>query len=277
MNRKLLIRFLHEYPFQPATALWRAIEVDELVAHGLPDGRGLDLGCGDGLLTRIVLQEVGGRELVGVDPDPAEVEQARALGIYAGVHVAGGDKVPETDASFDWALSNSVLEHIPDVDPVLAEVARLVRRGGKFIFNVPGPGFHACLRGPLMPGASREEYLRHLDERLAHRRYWGPAEWEPALARHDMRLSDATAYLDAAEARRWESISRLTAGVLYGLAGRRRQPIEIQRRLGMRKSGRRLPTRLAGPLAAILGAGLNGGAVRAAPKHGACLITAVRL
>jgi SAM-dependent methyltransferase len=251
--------------------------VNELVANGLPEGRGLDLGCGDGLLTRIVLQEVGGRQLVGVDPDPAEVEQARALGIYAGVHVAGGDRVPEPDASFDWALSNSVLEHIPDIEPVLAEVARLVRPGGKFIFNVPGPSFHACLRGPLIPGASRDEYLRHLDERLAHRRYWGPVEWGPALARHSMVLSKASTYLDAAQVRRWESISRLTAGVLYGLEGRRRQPIEIQRKLGMRKSGRRMPIGLARPLAAILGAGLHGGAAGAATKYGACLIAAVRL
>lgn len=251
--------------------------MSELIAHGLPDGRGLDLGCGDGLLTRIVLQEVGTRDLVGIDPDPAEAEQARALGIYARVHVAGGDKVPEADASFDWALSNSVLEHIPDIDPVLAEVARLVRPGGKFIFNVPGPGFHACLRGPLTPGASREEYLRHLDQRLAHLRYWGPAEWEPALARHGMRLSDATTYLDLAQVRRWESISRLTAGVLYGLVGRRRQPIEIQRRLGLRKTGRRMPIGLARPLAAVLSAGLTSGSAGAATRHGACLITAVRL
>jgi SAM-dependent methyltransferase len=246
------------------------------VAHGLPDGRGLDLGCGDGLLTRIVLQEVGARVLVGVDPDPAEAEQARALGIYAGVHVAGGDKVPEADSGFDWALSNSVLEHIPDIDPVLAEVARLVRPGGKFIFNVPGPDFHACLRGPLMPGASRDEYLRHLDERLAHRRYWGPAEWGPALARNNMRLLDATAYLDAAQARRWESISRLTAGVLYGLAGSRRQPIEIQRQLGLRKTGRRMPAGLARSLAAILSAQLDGRPAGAEAKYACWLITAVR-
>lgn len=185
----------------------------------------------------------------------------------------GGDNVPEADASFDWAFSNSVLEHIPDIDPVLAEVARLLRAGGKFIFNVPGPDFHACLRGPLMPGASREEYLRHLDLRLAHRRYWGPAEWEPALARHDMRLLDTTAYLDAAQARRWESISRLTAGVLYGLGGRRRQPIEIQRQLGMRKGGRRMPRPLAGSLASVLAAGLNGSTPG---LHACCLITAVK-
>ncbi len=269
----MLVRFLHEYPFQPATALWRAVEVDEVVSHGLPVGRGLDLGCGDGLLTRIILQEIGARELVGIDPDAAEAAQAKLLGIYTAVHVVGGDKVPEGDASFDWVLSNSVLEHIVDIEPVLAEVGRLLRPGGKFIFAVPGPDFHACLRGPLLPGASRDEYLRHLDDRLAHRRYWGPAEWGPALSRHEMHIVEASAYLDAAQVRRWESIARLTAGVLYGLSGRSRQPIEIQRTLGLRKSGRRMPLALARPLAAVLGGRLDG----VATKYACCLITAVRL
>lgn len=256
--------------------MWRAVEVDELVAHGLPEGRGLDLGCGDGLLTRIVLQEVGARELVGIDPDADEVAQARLLGIYSSVHVAPGDNVPEAAASFDWALSNSVLEHIPEIDAVLAEVARLLRPGGKFIFNVPGPGFHSCLRGPLLPGASRDEYLRHLDERLAHRRYWGPDEWEKALAPHDMRVVDATAYLNSAQVQRWESISRFTAGVLYGIGGGRRQPIEIQRRLGMRKPGRKMPAGLARSLAVVLGARLNGGAAQGETLYAACLVSAVK-
>jgi SAM-dependent methyltransferase len=244
--------------------LWRSIEVDVLVKHGLPQGRGLDLGCGDGLLTRIVLEEVGPRTLVGVDPDPAEVAHARALGIYEAVHVAGGESVPEPAASFDWVVSNSVLEHIPAIDPVLGEVARLLKPGGAFILTVPSTGFHEMLRGPLLPGASREGYLRRLDRRLAHRRYWGPDDWRAALTPHGLRVTGATAYMDAAQVRRWESISRFTAGVLYGLSAGRRQPIDIQRGLGMRRQGRRMPVAVARPLASVLASGLNGAASGAA-------------
>jgi len=49
----------------------------------------MDLGCGDGLLTRILLEEVGARQIVGVDPDPAEASQAEKLGIYSIVHTNG--------------------------------------------------------------------------------------------------------------------------------------------------------------------------------------------
>lgn len=241
-----------------------------MVAHGLPSGRGLDLGCGDGLLTRIVLDEVGPREMVGIDPGAAEAARARQLGIYSAVHAIGGGSVPEADASFDWVLSNSVMEHIDDIEPVIAEVARLLRPGGQLVVTVPGPDFHAVMRGPLLPVISRKAYLERLDQRLAHRRYWGPDEWTSALAPHGMRVVEAVSYLDPAQARRWESISRITAGVLYGLAARRRQPIEIQRQLGLRKAGRRMPRAFARSLAAVLAAGLNG----ATPGPRACYLIA---
>lgn len=248
---------MRDYPFQPATALWRAIEVEHLLLHGLPDGRGLDLGCGDGLLTRIVLEEAGRRDVVGVDPDPAEASQAKALGIYSTVHVAGGDHVPELDASFDWVLSNSVLEHIDHIEPVLAEVSRLLKPGGRFVFTVPGPDFHACLRGPILPALTRDEYLRRLDSRLAHVRYWDRSQWEASLGASRMAIEWLSGYLTPAEAQRWETISRLTAGLLYGLGRRRRRPIEIQRRLGMRRSGRHMPPAIARPLAGAMAAGLK--------------------
>jgi len=227
------------------------------VAGGLPEGRGLDLGCGDGLLTRIIVQLVGKRDLVGVDPDPAELAHAHETGIYSALHEAGGGSVPEPNASFDWVLSNSVLEHIDHLEPVLAEVGRLLRPNGEFVFTVPGPDFHSCLRGPLLPGASRDAYIRQIDSRLAHRRYWDLTEWRSALAVNGMSVMTAVSYFDAAQVRRWESMARVTAGVLYTLGGRRRQPIEIQRRLGLRKPGRRMPMPLARTLAGLVALGLD--------------------
>jgi SAM-dependent methyltransferase len=246
------------------------------VASGLPEGRGLDLGCGDGLLTRIIVQLVGKRDLVGIDPDPAELAHAHETGIYSALHEAGGDSVPEPDASFDWVLSNSVLEHIDHLEPVLAEVGRLLRPNGEFVFTVPGPDFHACLRGPLLPGASRDAYIRQIDNRLAHRRYWDLTEWGSALAVNGMSVMSAVSYFDAAQVRRWESMARVTAGVLYTLGGRRRQPIEIQRRLGLRKAGRRMPMPLARTLAGLVAVGLNHEPEQLPAKFGCYLIKAVK-
>jgi len=56
INKKLLTRFLHDYPFQPATAVWRVTEIDHVISYSFPEGIGLDLGCGDGQLTGIMLE-----------------------------------------------------------------------------------------------------------------------------------------------------------------------------------------------------------------------------
>ena len=69
-NQELLASFVGAYPAQPATAFWRAIEIGVLARRGLPEGLGLDLGCGDGILTDILLRQTGPRTLVGVDVDP---------------------------------------------------------------------------------------------------------------------------------------------------------------------------------------------------------------
>ena len=228
------------------------------------------MGCGDGLLTRVVLEQTGPREVVGVDPDPDEAAMARALGIYSTVHAVSGDNVPEPAGSFDWTLSNSVLEHIDNLDPVLSEVGRLLRPGGQFVFTVPGPDFHACLRGPLLPGVSRDRYFKNIDQRLAHLRYWSRDQWEVALRQHGLTVAFVSGYMTVAEARRWESISRMTAGVLYGLGRGRRRPIEIQRRLGMRRAGRRMPAILARTIAPIIAAGL----ASSSPTFGCLLVRA---
>lgn len=147
----LLTRFLRDYPFQPATGVWRAYEIEHLCSFPFPEGHGLDLGCGDGKLTKIILDQLKDgkrRTLVGIDPDPKETELAKEIGIYERIHTVGGGGIPEPDASFDWVLSNSVLEHIPDLEPVFAEVGRLLKPGGVFIYTVPSEQFHDALKGP---------------------------------------------------------------------------------------------------------------------------------
>jgi len=274
IRRALLRSLLRETPFQPATSWWRAVELEVVIRHGLPDGTGLDLGCGDGKLMRILLETSGAYpSLVGVDLDPQETRDATASGVYRRVHTAPGDRIPEHDASFDFVFSNSVLEHIDDIEPVIAEVARLLRPGGTFLFTVPADGFHDCLAGPLFPWGDRHRYLDGIDKRCAHRRYWGESQWRACLGRHGLDVVDAVPYLTASEVRRWETLSRFTAGVLYSIVGGRRQPIEIQRALRLRQRALRFPGWVAAPLAAAVSAGARRGD---SGRFGCLLVHAIR-
>jgi SAM-dependent methyltransferase len=257
-NRELLIMFVGAYPAQPATAFWRAIEIGVLARRGLPEGLGLDLGCGDGILTDILLRQTGSRTLVGVDVDPLETQAAASFPFYRRVHTCSGDDIPEPDATFDFVLSNSVLEHIPNLEATIAEVARLLRKDGRFVFTVPGPGFHDNLAGSVLPFVDRAAYLHVLDRRLAHHHYLSCADWDAICRRNGLVLDNCLGYLDGRETRRWETLSRMTGGLLYSLFGEVRRPIEIQRRLGARElqNRTRLPLPIAQTLARLLSAGV---------------------
>jgi len=262
MRRSLLTEFMMQAPYQPATNYWRAVEIEEVIKYGLPEGYGLDLGCGDGHLMAILLGHVGRRKLVGLDIDPHETALARRRKTYREVITALADHMPFSDGQFDFVFSNSVLEHIHNIDGALMEVARVLRPGGRFLFTVPGADFHRCLKGPRFRG-DRERYLRDTDARCFHLRYWDASQWSEHLQKAGLSLAHQHDYLALAQVQRWELIARNTSGMLYGLLSRKKQPIEIQRQMGIRTPRLRLPRFLASFCATVLD-------FRVRPEKSAC-------
>jgi ubiquinone/menaquinone biosynthesis C-methylase UbiE len=260
VNQELFIEFLRVYAFQPATAFWRAVEVDVLRGFVPSTGTILDLGCGDGKLTSILYKQIATPNLivVGIDGDKDETQQAAKIPLYRRVHTCWASNIPEDAESFDHVISNSVLEHIKDIDATVAEVARLLKRGGTFVFTVPSPGFHRCLYGPLGRYSSRDVYLREIDKRLAHYRYWNTEEWQVLLARFGLVVEQYAEYFNCLEVKRWENISRFTAGILYALGRNRHAPIEVQKKLGLRNMQNRvsLPIWMVRLLVKVLSSGV---------------------
>ena len=236
IDTALLTDFVARYPAQPATAFWRGIEIDVLAQADIPaDGLGLDLGCGDGILTDILFKRIGKTpRLVGIDPDPLETEAARKFKFYQRIHTVCGNAIPEPDMTFDYVISNSVLEHIPDLEPVIEEVGRLLKPGGRFYYTVPCPAFHDNLSGAMLPGEDRETYLTKLDKRLAHFNYLTEQDWQAICGRHGMEVDRVTGYLGEKATKRWETLSRMTGGLLHFVTGGTKRPIEIQRVLKLR-------------------------------------------
>lgn len=97
----------------------------------------LDLGCGGGIDTLLAAQAVapGGRA-IGLDTLPEMLEQAAANARAAGVAnvewIRGGlEAIPLPDESVDVAISNGVVNLVPRKGRALAEIARVLRRGGR--------------------------------------------------------------------------------------------------------------------------------------------------
>ncbi len=170
-------------------ALLRAVEADFYAELPLPDPV-LDLGCGDGHFAQVTFD----RPLaVGLDPWWPPLSEAATRSSHRLFTCASGARMPFPDAAFASAVSNSVLEHIPEVDPVLAEVARVLRPGGWFHFCVPGPNFRQGLSVARLLDAARlrglaEAYRRLFDRISRHHYYDAPEGWQQRLARAGLAL-----------------------------------------------------------------------------------------
>jgi len=128
----------------------------------------LDIGCGDGIFAEILF---AGKIDTGIDPDATEIERAKPLDKYKELIVCTGDNIPKEDASYNTVFSNSVLEHIPDLMPVLREVLRLMSDDARFYVTIPTDRLE---RATFIARVLSAVGLRGLAERYGHfyNRFW---------------------------------------------------------------------------------------------------------
>jgi SAM-dependent methyltransferase len=126
----------------------------------------LDVGCGDGALTRKIVER--GADVAGVDNSPELVAAAQAIGLE--VHLMDAADM-RFDGEFDAVFSNAALHWMLDRDRVANAVFRALRNGGRFAGEMGGEGNLAQLREAL-------------DAELVARGYPPPLEssnWYPSV------------------------------------------------------------------------------------------------
>ena len=100
--------------------------------------RVLDVGCGDGQVARLA-RRLGAEVVAGVDPTWNQITVAAARGGGPSYARADAAALPFADGSFDAVVACLVFEHIRSVDEAIAEVARVLRAGGSFLFFLNHP------------------------------------------------------------------------------------------------------------------------------------------
>jgi len=122
-------------------SLLRAVEAQFYQEINLPAPT-LDIGCGEGHFADLVFN----RKIdVGLDPSHKTIHEAGARQAYQLLTEADGGRMPYPDEHFASAFSNSVLEHIPHMEQVLGETARVLKPGALFVFCVPNHRFNERL------------------------------------------------------------------------------------------------------------------------------------
>jgi trans-aconitate methyltransferase len=130
--------------------------------HGLAGGvvewlapvtgeRILDLGCGDGHLSKRIVAT--GAIVVGLDSSPQMAAAARALGIN--VTVGDAEALPFESRSFDAVFSNAALHWVRNHDGMLASVKRVLKPHGRFVAEFGGFGNIAAIRVAMRTAIER--------------------------------------------------------------------------------------------------------------------------
>lgn len=134
-----------------------------------PGIRWLDLGCGHRILPEWRAEQEQAmvktaKQIVGLDPDLRSLEKHRSV-----KHRVQGDagKLPFADAVFDLVTANMVVEHLESPEAQLAEVRRILKPGGRFLFHTPNVRAYTTRLARAVPESMKSSLALMLDGREA--------------------------------------------------------------------------------------------------------------
>ncbi|WP_380282265.1 class I SAM-dependent methyltransferase [Kitasatospora purpeofusca] len=140
------------------------IEVEEPVLHGildtLPTGTALDAACGTGRQTGALVAR--GHRAIGVDQSPEMLAKAGERAPQAEFRVGRLENLPLEDNSVDLAVCSLAMTHLPDLAAGVAELARVVRPGGRIVVSDLHP-FVIALQGQcvFVHGSEQLAFVRN--------------------------------------------------------------------------------------------------------------------
>jgi 2-polyprenyl-3-methyl-5-hydroxy-6-metoxy-1,4-benzoquinol methylase len=151
--------------------------LDELLTRAGPQSL-LDVGCGEGVLTQQWAQRLPDGRVVGIDlEDPhIQAEWAKRQAPNLEYRAMKAENLPFAGDEFDLASAIEVLEHVPDPEHTVAEMARVARRW--LLVSVP--------REPLWRALNmaRGAYLKDLGNTPGHLNHWSKRGFVALLSRH---------------------------------------------------------------------------------------------
>jgi SAM-dependent methyltransferase len=141
------IRFDDGAAYEDFMGAWSRLAGDAFLRWLAPPPglRWVDVGCGNGAFTEMLVERCGPREVVGIDPSEGQLAFARPRLAGAPVQFRQGDatSLPWADGAFDAAVMALVLVFVPDPAKGVSEMARVVRPGGSvsaYMWDMPGGG-----------------------------------------------------------------------------------------------------------------------------------------
>jgi ubiquinone/menaquinone biosynthesis C-methylase UbiE len=121
-----------------------------------PSDRILDLGCGTGIVARVLRDRLGGAaRLTGLDISPLMIARARSIAPDIDWYQGDAIALPFADASFDVVLSQQMLQFTRDPGAAVREIRRVLAPGGRLVASTWRPRHHSPLYDALGQVAER--------------------------------------------------------------------------------------------------------------------------
>ncbi|MFN2187205.1 MAG: glycosyltransferase family 39 protein, partial [Candidatus Promineifilaceae bacterium] len=203
-------------------ALLRSVEARFYQHIELP-GPILDIGCGDGVFADLTFEQP---VAVGVDPWWGPLKKAVRTHAYDLTAQGLGDSLPFASNSFASAFSNSVLEHIPEVQPVLYEIHRVLKPDGRFVATMPSHLYTTELGGAkflerLRLNSMADLYRRSFNRIARHEHVDPPEIWAARFADAGFAVEQWQYYFSTKALRALEigHLQGIPSAVLHALTG----------------------------------------------------------
>ena len=182
--------------YADVSSLQRALATEAVTALQFGAGdRVLDVGCGDGYLTRAVAGMVPAGCAVGVDASPRMIETAHGGGeaTYSGPWfvVADARRLPFAEF-FDAVLSLNALHWVPEQRQALGEIATVLRPGGRALIQVMCAGPRTSIEAAAMTVCQNPRWARWFDGFSAPYVHVDPAAYGELAASAGLTLDDLT-------------------------------------------------------------------------------------
>jgi SAM-dependent methyltransferase len=151
--------------------------LDELWQRAAPESV-LDVGCGEGILTEQWAARLGNGRIVGIDLDDAKLraEWAKRRRPNLEFRAEEATSLSFADGEFDLAAAIEVLEHVPEPEATLSEMARVASRW--LLVSVPREPVWRALN------VARGAYWRSLGNTPGHVNHWSRRDFVTLLRRH---------------------------------------------------------------------------------------------
>jgi ubiquinone/menaquinone biosynthesis C-methylase UbiE len=174
-------------------AIQRRFEVPRLLAMGgrMAGGTALEIGCGRGVGTELILELCGADRVDAFDLDPHMVELAKTrvaqFGDRARLAVGDAEHIAAADNTYDAVFDFGIIHHIPVWRNAVAEVHRVLKPGARFYCEevlakfIHHPVWSRLLDHPKQDRFDQRTFLRALEDAGFHivetRQLWGQYAW----------------------------------------------------------------------------------------------------